>query len=99
MGTGEIDQINKIFKTIGTPSDKNWKGWRSLKHAKMVASKKSCKNKLRDKFPKMPLEDNDMYLSEIGLDLMSKMLTYDPEKRISAEDALNHAWFQEAPVG
>jgi serine/threonine protein kinase len=26
-------------------------------------------------------------------DLISRMLVYDPEKRISAKDALKHKWF------
>jgi cell division cycle 2-like len=80
MGSGELDQIDKIFKTLGTPTEKIWKGWKSLKHAKLVVSKKTSKSKLRDKFPRFPLEENDMYLSDLGLDLLSKMLSYDPDK-------------------
>jgi serine/threonine protein kinase len=37
-------------------------------------------------------------LSPAGIDLLSKMLTLDPAQRITAEDALNHPWFREAPV-
>ena len=37
-------------------------------------------------------------LSEAGFDLLNRLLTYDPEKRISAEDALNHEWFRELPL-
>ncbi|MCI35972.1 cyclin-dependent kinase G-2-like, partial [Trifolium medium] len=36
--------------------------------------------------------------SDSGLDLLNKLLTYDPEKRITAEDALNHEWFREVPL-
>lgn len=39
-----------------------------------------------------------MYLSEIGFDLLNRMLIYDPKKRITAEEALNHPWFNEQPV-
>lgn len=39
-----------------------------------------------------------MYLSDLGLDLMQKMLAYDPIKRITAEEALNHPWFKEGPL-
>jgi cell division cycle 2-like protein len=67
MGSGELDQLDKIFKTLGTPTDESWKGWRNLKHANiLMAAKKGCKNKLRDKFPKIALEENDMYLSDLG---------------------------------
>ncbi|KHN34402.1 Cyclin-dependent kinase G-2 [Glycine soja] len=37
-------------------------------------------------------------LSEQGFDLLKQLLTYDPEKRITAEDALLHDWFHEAPL-
>lgn len=40
---------------------------------------------LRSRFP---------YLTEAGLDLLSKLLTYDPEQRITAEQALNHPYFR-----
>mmetsp|Transcript_25990 Transcript_25990/g.30004 ORF Transcript_25990/g.30004 Transcript_25990/m.30004 type:complete len:158 (-) Transcript_25990:24-497(-) len=99
MGSGELDQIDKIFKMLGTPTDETWKGWRSLKHAKLISSKKGQKSKLRDKFPKIPMEENDMYLTDTGLDLLNKMLTFDPEKRITAREALNHLWFKEYPLG
>ena len=99
MGNGELDQLDKIFKLLGTPTDESWKGWRSLKHAKLISARKGGKSKLRDKFPKIALEDNDMYLTDNGLDLLSKMLTYDPEKRITAKEALNHTWFKEYPLG
>jgi len=29
---------------------------------------------------------------------MSKLLTYDPEKRITAEEALKHPYFKESPL-
>ncbi|KAL2321703.1 hypothetical protein Fmac_026082 [Flemingia macrophylla] len=37
-------------------------------------------------------------LSETGFDLLKNLLTYDPEKRITAEDALLHDWFHETPL-
>jgi cell division cycle 2-like protein len=46
----------------------------------------------------MPMgADDHMYLSETGLDLLQKLMTYDPSKRISAEEALKHPWFKEEP--
>lgn len=37
------------------------------------------------------------YLSNNGLDLLYQLLEFDPAKRISAEDALKHPYFQELP--
>ena len=31
-------------------------------------------------------------MSKEALDILKKMLTYDPERRISAPDALKHPW-------
>ena len=31
-------------------------------------------------------------ISREAVDLIKKMLTYDPKQRISAEQAINHAW-------
>ena len=36
-------------------------------------------------------------LTDNGLDLLNQMLTYDPERRISAADALVHPYFHEDP--
>jgi cell division cycle 2-like len=44
---------------------------------------------LRAKFP---------YLTESGHDLLSKLLTYDPAQRITAEEALQHPYFTESPL-
>jgi len=46
-------------------------------------------NNIKSRFP---------FLSEKGLDLMSKLLTYDPKKRITAEEALKHPYFKESPL-
>lgn len=32
------------------------------------------------------------YVSREAIDLLKKMMTYDPERRVSAEDALKHQW-------
>lgn len=34
-----------------------------------------------------------LYLDNLGLDLLERMLTYDPSKRITAKGALEHPWF------
>jgi len=54
-------------------------------------------NLLRRKFPATSFTGSPV-LSDAGFDLLNKLLTYDPEKRITAEEALNHEWFREVPL-
>ena len=34
------------------------------------------------------------YVSRDALDLMKRLMNYDPEQRISAENAIKHSWIQ-----
>jgi len=34
MGKGELDQIDKILRVFGNPTNENWPGWQKLKYAK-----------------------------------------------------------------
>ena len=43
-------------------------------------------------------QDDPLYLSDLGLDLLQKMMLYDPQQRITAEEALKHPWFKELPL-
>ncbi|CAL9206370.1 unnamed protein product [Musa hybrid cultivar] len=95
-GKTEFDQLDKIFRMLGTPSEKIWPGFSKLPGAKVNFVKQPY-NKLREKFPPISFSGHPT-LSEAGIDLLNKLLTYDPEKRITAEAALNHQWFYEVPL-
>lgn len=41
------------------------------------------------------LRKNFMRIGEDGIDLLSKMLTYDPSKRVTAQVALLHSYFKD----
>lgn len=95
-GKRDIDQLSKIFKMLGTPNEDIWPGYSKLPGAKAKFPKQPY-NKLREKFPAVSFTGG-LTLSEAGFDLLNRMLTYDPETRISAEAALKHEWFREAPL-
>ncbi|XP_027335322.1 cyclin-dependent kinase G-2 isoform X2 [Abrus precatorius] len=95
-GKSELEQLDKIFRTLGTPNEKIWPGLSNLPGAKANFVKQPY-NMLRKKFPATSFTGSTV-LSELGFDLLKKLLTYDPEKRISAEDALLHDWFHEVPL-
>ncbi|KAF8378130.1 hypothetical protein HHK36_029467 [Tetracentron sinense] len=94
-GKTEVDQLDKIFRTLGTPSELIWPGFSKLPRVKVNFVKHQYN--LRKKFPSTSFTGSPV-LSDSGFDLLNKLLTYDPEKRITAEAALNHDWFREVPL-
>ncbi|TKY47747.1 Cyclin-dependent kinase G-2 [Spatholobus suberectus] len=95
-GKTEFDQLDKIFSILGAPNETIWPGFSELPRVK-VNFVKNQYNLLRKKFPATSFTGSPV-LSDSGFDLLNKLLTYDPEKRITAEEALNHKWFREVPL-
>ncbi|CAI9093253.1 OLC1v1028717C3 [Oldenlandia corymbosa var. corymbosa] len=95
-GQNEIDQLVKIYKVLGTPNEKIWPGLSKLTQPKVNMVKNEFSG-LRAKFPPASFTGSPV-LSDAGFDLLNRLLTYDPEKRITAEAALNHEWFREVPL-
>lgn len=86
-GDSEIDQLFRIFRVLGTPTEQRWPGVSQLPDFKPT-------------FPRwqpQPLAKVLPALADdpLALDLLQKMLVYEPNKRISARDALKHEWFTE----
>ncbi len=82
-GDSEIDQIFKIFQMYGTPNEKMWPG---------VTKLQDFKGSTFPQFKGKGLISYCPNLDEVGLDLLSKMIVYDPCKRISAKSALSHVY-------
>ncbi|XP_004310052.1 PREDICTED: cyclin-dependent kinase G-2-like [Fragaria vesca subsp. vesca] len=95
-GRTEFEQLDKIFKILGTPNETIWPGFSKLPGVKVNFVKHQF-NLLRKKFPATSFTGSPV-LTEAGFDLLNKLLTYDPEKRITADAALNHEWFREVPL-
>lgn len=89
-GNGELDEINKIFMELGTPSESIWEGYNDLPGPKMMKLGNYPYNQLRKKFPAA-------VMNESGFKLLNRFLTYDPKRRITAEEALSDKWFTEDP--
>lgn len=98
-GRGEFDQIERIFKLLGTPSEKIWPGCSELPHFKRFAFKNQPFNHLHEKFKTGPSFTSHAAssLSENGIDLMKAMLCLCPERRITAKQAMDHPYFKEQP--
>lgn len=83
-GDSELQQLLHIFKLLGTPTEETWPGVSRLRDWHDWPQWRP--QDLSKIFPK---------LDEAGLDLMRRMFDYDPSKRITAMDALNHPYFDD----
>ncbi|KAF7792014.1 hypothetical protein EIP86_003041 [Pleurotus ostreatoroseus] len=101
-GDSEIDQIFKIFRILGTPTEETWPGLKELPDYK-------------DSFPHWHAQDLTDHISNLddnGIDLLKvdippsrydpfadaswqQLLTYDTAKRISAKRTLIHPYFND----
>ncbi|KAF5200121.1 Cyclin-dependent kinase g-1 [Thalictrum thalictroides] len=96
-GDSELNQLDKIFRCLGAPNETVWPGLSKLPGFKVSFAKQKCKFSLRQKFPPTSFTGSP-FLSAAGFDLLSRLLAYDPEKRITAQEAVNHEWFREVPL-
>ncbi|KAL1780238.1 cyclin-dependent kinase 3 isoform X1 [Sigmodon hispidus] len=83
-GDSEIDQLFRIFRTLGTPSEATWPGVSQLPDFK-------------NSFPKWTRKGPEEIVPSLGPEgkdlLLSQLLQYDPSQRISAKTALAHPYF------
>lgn len=83
----EEEQLNMITKLLGNPT------------SRLISKIDNEKNKeFVQQLPKRDGKNFDEYFSGANpnaIDLLKKMLTYDPEERITVEDALAHSYLKQ----
>lgn len=84
-GTTNDDQLVRIFRIMGTPSERTWPGISQLPEYKQNFQNYATQD-LRQILPQ---------IDQAGIDLLQRMLQLQPENRISAADALRHPWFND----
>ncbi|XP_050218773.1 cell division control protein 2 homolog C-like [Mercurialis annua] len=81
-GDSEFQQLLHIFRMLGTPTEKQWGGVSSLRDWHVYPQ-----------WEPQSLARAVPSLGPDGVDLLSKMLKYDPAERISAKAAMDHPYF------
>ena len=87
-GSSESDQLKKIFSIKGTPNENYASSLRELSEWGVGDNNfENCEEKnFKELFPNLDSE---------WIDLLQKFLQLEPEKRISAEEALKHPFFDD----
>lgn len=85
----ELETLQLMTNLLGAPNERIWPGFLKLPNA------------AKTKFPDQPynyVEKEYPNVSVAGLSLLNQLLTYDPNKRVTARQALKHPYFQEQPL-
>lgn len=84
-GTTNEDQIIRIFRIMGTPTERTWPGLSQFPEYKTTWQM----------YATQPLSTILPQIDPLGIDLLQRMLQVRPELRITAADALTHQWFHD----
>ncbi|KAJ1499563.1 negative regulator of the PHO system [Coelomomyces lativittatus] len=82
-GKNNEDELLRIFRILGTPTDFTWPGVSSFPEYKKGLTY----------YPPQSLSQLLPMIDPFGIDLLQRFLTYQPHLRISAKDAMTHAFF------
>lgn len=109
QGNDEIDQLDKVYSILGTPTVDKWPSLVDMPWYELMKPRETIPNRFRTLFQKYvccTLSMNTLtkslktirWLSPAGLDLAEWLLTYDPMQRATAAQALDAPYFtQEQP--
>ncbi|KAK3679939.1 serine/threonine protein kinase, CMGC, CDC2/CDK sub [Recurvomyces mirabilis] len=86
---GEINQLDKIYNVLGTPSRSDWPGLTQLQWFELLRPSHRQPSTFRDKYKSRIRED--------AFELLEAMFSYDPANRPPASDVLEHSYFTNEP--
>jgi cyclin-dependent kinase 6 len=88
MGHSDVDQLYKIFEILGLPCEADWP-------VSSVIPLKSFHNNTNLSKSASNLRKLVPNIDDLGFDLLKKLLNFNMTTRMSAKDALGHAFFKQ----
>ncbi|KAJ3024354.1 TFIIH complex serine/threonine-protein kinase subunit kin28 [Thoreauomyces humboldtii] len=85
-GESDMNQLQTIFRALGTPTEQDWP---DMKHLPDYHDFQPC--------PKNPMRALFTAASPDAISLLESLLLYDPLKRPTAKEALEHFYFRNLP--
>lgn len=82
---GEINQLDKIYAVLGTPSRAIWNDIVELQWYELLRPSQKIPSTFKEKYAER--------LSGNAFELLESMFTYDPAKRPTASEVLEHPYF------
>ncbi|KAG9531235.1 Pkinase-domain-containing protein, partial [Aureobasidium melanogenum] len=82
---GEINQLDKIYNVLGTPSRSTWPGIVDLAWYELLRPAHKVPSTFAEKYQER--------VSPAAFDLLSAMFVFDPDTRPTASDVLEHPYF------
>ena len=89
MGNSDLDQAQKIFSLVGSPTEDNMPGWSLLPGCDGVTTFEQKPNALHQVFREQ---------GSSAISLLNELLKLDWRKRINAMDAIKHPYFTQVPL-
>ena len=86
---GEINQLDKIYAVLGTPSRSEWPGIAELQWYELLRPSHRIPSSFKQKY--------EGRVPEKAFELLEMMFSYDPANRPTAADVLEHEWFFSEP--
>ncbi|GAB5356243.1 hypothetical protein AAMO2058_000274100 [Amorphochlora amoebiformis] len=88
-GEGELNQLSKIFGKLGTPTEEEWSERKNLPQSMMYNYEETKAEPWEVLFPAA---------DPVARDLIMNLLRFNPNKRLTAGQALEHRYFKTAPA-
>lgn len=84
-GRDNNDQLNQILRILGTPDDNTMK--------RLINDSPEIQAQPFPRVPRVPFQNMFPKAHPLAIDLLDKLLKFDPTQRISADEALRHPYF------